>query len=88
MPWRVEWGQTGQPPLRAIDNGGKLSYLFSVGRTERKDMKRQKILYIPIEESARDLETRLLLAHVAIADGWQVVLSSPLRRRRPLWPSG
>lgn len=37
-------------------------------------MTRHKVLYIPIEEALRDLEPRLLLAYLAIQDGWTVVI--------------
>ncbi|WP_420406138.1 surface carbohydrate biosynthesis protein [Nisaea sp.] len=34
----------------------------------------RKVLYLPIEESARELEARLILAHFALRDGWRVVV--------------
>ncbi|MBO6562891.1 MAG: hypothetical protein JJ959_20255 [Nisaea sp.] len=37
-----------------------------------------KVLYLPIEESARELEARLILAHRAIEDGWQVIIGNQL----------
>lgn len=37
-------------------------------------MSLNKVLYVPIEESHRDLEARLLLAHHALEDGFTVVL--------------
>lgn len=33
-----------------------------------------KVLYLPIEESARELEARLILAHYALKDGWRVII--------------
>lgn len=37
-------------------------------------MRTNKVLYIPIEESQRDLYVRLLLSILAIEDGWTVVI--------------
>lgn len=37
-----------------------------------------KVLYLPIEESARELEARLILALCALRDGWKVVVGHQL----------
>lgn len=53
-------------------------------------MSTNKVLYIPIEESKRDLDVRLLLSILAIEDGWTVVIGQQwlLHAAAKLLPSG